>query len=196
MSWSPPPINHQSWWLYHLSIFVCLPPPKHSSVYSGSDSPKEWAGSGKVKVICLSNEGLLGEWRAMWANVWTFETPCLFERLWTWRNRDLSLKNSPKLYCQSVRFSFTVREQNWEVFELTTADLHLTWGEGGAIQMSTTGHMWSPYVVGRAQGLCQSSSGHWCCRMEEDLGYYKYSPIKHVSTRPNRLCSFYCCVVQ
>lgn len=169
MSCRPPPVTHQSWWLYHLSILVCLPPPKHSSVYSGNDSPKEWAGSGKVRVICLSKEGLLGGWRAMWANVCTLETSCLFGRVWTWRNRDLRSQESSKLYCQSASFSFTVREQKWKVVELTMADLHLTWG--GEIQKSTTGHMWSPYVEGRTQGLCQSSSGYWRCRMEEDLSY-------------------------
>lgn len=37
------PCEH--WWLYHLSIPACLPPPKHSSIYSDSDSTKEQPGS-------------------------------------------------------------------------------------------------------------------------------------------------------
>lgn len=83
-----PSSNHESWWLYHLSILACLHPPKYSSVYSNNDSTKELSGSQRGKsrsYVCqnkiYSERGGGGGWenecthKLLCTNVWA--RPCV-----------------------------------------------------------------------------------------------------------------------
>lgn len=82
-----PSSNHESWWLYHLSILACLHPPKYSSVYSNNDSTKELSGSQRGKsrsYVCqnkIYSESVGGGWenecthKLLCTNVWA--RPCV-----------------------------------------------------------------------------------------------------------------------
>lgn len=80
-----PSSNHESWWLYHLSILACLHPPKYSSVYSNNDSTKELSGSqrGKSRSYVCQNKiySESGGWenecthKLLCTNVWA--RPCV-----------------------------------------------------------------------------------------------------------------------
>lgn len=72
-----PSSNHESWWLYHLSILACLHPPKYSSVYSNNDSTKELSGSqrGKSRSYVCQNK-IYSESGGGWENECTHKLLC------------------------------------------------------------------------------------------------------------------------
>lgn len=72
-----PSSNHESWWLYHLSILACLHPPKYSSVYSNNDSTKELSGSqrGKSRSYVCQNK-IYSKSGGGWENECTHKLLC------------------------------------------------------------------------------------------------------------------------
>lgn len=73
-----PSSNHESWWLYHLSILACLHPPKYSSVYSNNDSTKELSGSqrGKSRSYVCQNKIYSESGGGGWENECTHKLLC------------------------------------------------------------------------------------------------------------------------